>query len=276
MCASPAEFAERYPSETEFPWQDVGCIRFLESAGFPYICRVRCVARDDTNTYLVYEYATEGDLFTMATNGISPGQEREAHLLPVVRRLLDGVRQLHELGVAHRDLSPENVVCSRDQSSEQLEIKLIDFAMATTKRHVRGITDTVGKPAYTAPEYYANDANCDTFLCDAFSVGVLVYAVLMQDYPWISTSPGACKRFQYVEKHGMHAYMAKQKLRGTQIKIGEIMSGPLKQLIVGLLNFDPSLRHTLGESTFPPGRKSVWDEAWLQQSGDSGFSQDGS
>jgi len=263
ICQSHGEFLEEHSAETELPWQDIGCVRFLESVGYPFLCRLQSVARDDNHTYLVFAYATEGDLFSMAVKGPSPGSEREMHFKPLVRQLFQGLKELHEVSVVHRDISPENVVCSIDCASDKQEIKLIDFGMALPTRYTASLGQAVGKPSYIAPEMH-HEGSYDAFLADAFSAGVVVYALLLQDYPWITTKPGGCKRFEYVEKHGLRAYMMKQKVRGTSFKIGECMSEPLKELLIGLLNFDPAQRLTLGECSYPHRRRSVWDGEWLK------------
>jgi len=41
--------------------------------------------------------------------------------------LAEGVKYLHELGVAHRDLKPENILV---KGKEKPEIKIIDFGLA--------------------------------------------------------------------------------------------------------------------------------------------------
>lgn len=66
----------------------------------------------------------------------SPGVQRELLIRPVASDLLDAVRWLHDLGVAHRDLSMENVLLAREEGG--LRPKLIDFGMATLSRETRG------------------------------------------------------------------------------------------------------------------------------------------
>jgi len=261
ICSNHSEFLSKHPLETELPWQDLGCVRFLESAGYPFVCPLRGVFRNETHTFFVYAYASEGDLFSMAVTGLCPGQNREVFMLPVVQQLLEGARQLHERDIAHRDISPENIICFRNGDDEQkMQIKIIDFGMASALRFMRN--HAIGKPSYMAPEMHGSD-DYDTFLADAFSVGVVIWALLVQDYPWLSTKPGMCKRFAYAQKHGLRAFMAKQKIRGHSDRIGDRLSESLKRLLIGLLEFNPAHRLTLGESTYG-SRHSVWDEAWPQ------------
>merc|ERR1719324_2235018 len=86
-----------------------------------------------------------------------------------------------------------------------------------------------GKASYQAPELHG-DAEYDAYLSDVFSLGVTLYALLLKDYPWLSTRPGGCKCFEYVRKHGFRAYLAKRKLRNSGQRIGDMMSEPCKQL----------------------------------------------
>jgi serine/threonine protein kinase len=47
----------------------------------------------------------------------------------VFLQLLDGVAYLHSLGIAHRDVKPENIVCSDDGT----RVRLCDFGLATSE-----------------------------------------------------------------------------------------------------------------------------------------------
>lgn len=267
---SHAEFIAEHPTETEQPWQDVGCIRFLNSINFSYACSLYGVFRDDAHTYVSMEFATEGDLFNWCEGGAPPGPERELHVRPVVLQILRGVRQLHDLNVVHRDLSLENILISKP-SGDELAVRIIDFSMASTTRQFRNCVR--GKASYQAPELHVPDQPYDAFLSDAFSVGVTIYAVLLKDYPWLSTRPGGCKCFEYVKRHGFRAYLLKRKLRNSSSRVAEFISEPLQQLLEGLLALDPKDRLTLGESTWASGsgRRSVWDEPWLACAAEEGM-----
>jgi serine/threonine protein kinase len=254
------EFVREHPTETEMPWQDVGCVRFLNGVGFPFSCGLLGVYRDEAYTYVVTTFASEGDLFLWCEDSVPPGKEREVVVRPLARQIVEGVQQLHDLSIVHRDLSLENILLSKDDDGE-LKVRIIDFSMASLTRRLR--SSVRGKASYQAPELHS-DQEYDAFLTDAFSVGVTLYAMLVKDYPWLSTRPGGCKCFEYVRKHGFRAYLDKRKLRNSTAKVADIMSEPLKQLLEGLLNFDPAMRLTLGEHDWENGRRrSVWDVAWL-------------
>mmetsp|Transcript_35255 Transcript_35255/g.109811 ORF Transcript_35255/g.109811 Transcript_35255/m.109811 type:complete len:410 (-) Transcript_35255:33-1262(-) len=256
-----SDFVIEHPAETEMPWQDVGCVSFLNSAGYSYACSLFGVYRDDLHTYVVTSFASEGDLFSWCEAGVAPGLEREVVVHPLARQMMEGMQQLHDFSIVHRDLSLENVLLSKLEH-DSLRIRIIDFSMASTSRRFSNCVR--GKASYQAPELHTS-GEYDAFLTDAFSLGVTLYAVLLKDYPWLSTRPGGCKCFEYVRKHGFRSYLAKRKLRNSSVRVADVVSEPLKQLLEGMLAFDPADRLTLGERAWgaDSGRRSVWDEPWI-------------
>jgi uncharacterized coiled-coil protein SlyX len=262
------EFVCEYPMETELPWQDIGASSFLTAAGFPYACPLVGVFRGKSFTDVVTHFASEGDLFSWCTGDKLPlpGIERENMMRPLARQILNGVQQLHDLSIVHRDLSLENILLSTNVVNNTREIRLIDFSMASTSRKFRNCVR--GKASYQAPELHETE-EYDAFLSDAFSVGVSLYAMLMKDYPWLSTRHGMCSCFRYCKKYGFRAYIKKRKMRNSTETVASCMSEPLVSLLEGLLCFDPQKRTTLGENNFyENGRHSVWDEPWLYMDGD--------
>jgi serine/threonine protein kinase len=213
--------------------------------------------------------ASGGDLFDqVAESGESPGMAREALFAPLVIELFSGLTQLHNLQIVHRDISLENVLLTSSEVSES-SIKIIDFGMAST---VRSFRNRSGKASYQAPEMHAASEH-DAFLADMFAAGVLVYALMVKDYPWLSTKVGSCKCFDYCQKKGFRAYCAKRKVRGSDMAVSACISESLMHLLEGMLEFDPAKRFTFGERfAWAKERRSLWDEPWVRnittQSGD--------
>jgi serine/threonine protein kinase len=268
FCSSHDDFLNTYPDEMEWPWQDVGCVHFLNSVGYTYSCTQYGVFQDKENTYVVRSFAEEGDLFSWCETGFPPSPERERMVTPVHIQILAAVQQLHDMKIVHGDLALENILLDRDKQGVE-SIQLIDFGMASTTRKNKGVV--LGKASYQAPEMHTGE-EFDGFLADAFSVGVVIYAIHVKDYPWLSTRPAGCKCFKYVEKHGLRAFLAKRKLRHSQSTVGSCLSEPLQQLLEGMLQFDPAKRLTLGEKCWQGSRPSVWDmvhkhKKWVSISG---------
>ena len=95
-----------------------------------------------------------------------------------MKKLLTALKNLHEVGVLHRDVKPENLLikCS-EKSPGKFSLKLIDFGIASN------ITDSVrkvcGTPGYVAPEvFHANEKGAYNEKCDIFSAGIIFYELL--------------------------------------------------------------------------------------------------
>lgn len=264
VCKAHDDFVKKYTHERELPWVDIGCTYFLNSIGYPYCCQMQGVFRSLEHTFVVSELALDGDLFGWsAACPEEPGPEREALVLPLARQVLDAVRLLHDLSIVHRDLSAENVLLSRRPRDGVLHIQLIDFAMATTERYATA--SEWGKPSYQAPEAHSGRV-IDGFLLDTFAIGVMLYGLLVQEYPWISTQPGKCRAFECFQRRGFRELVQRRKRFQRQRSVLDCLSPPLLQLLEGLLALDPAERLTLGEvAGFENGEHgSVWLEPWVQ------------
>jgi hypothetical protein len=63
--------------------------------------------------------------------------------------------------------------------------------------------------------------------------------------------------------------MERRKVYRSRQKLAEVVSEPLAELLIGLLNFDPAKRLSLGERCWVDEeavpRSSVWDKIWLKR-----------
>jgi serine/threonine protein kinase len=238
-------------------------MKFLNAQGCEFGRRLHGVHRDETCTYVVTNFYSEGDLFSWCQSGLAPGLEREIVVHRLAVQIMKSAKQLHDFGISHRDLSLENILLDKvdGANTEVPAVHIVDFGMATTERNVRNAVR--GKASYQAPELHG-DEEVDAFLADSFSLGVALYAGILKDYPWLSTRPGGCSCFDYVRKHSFREFVSRRKLRSSGQRIVQVLSDPLLRLLEGLLAPDPSKRLTLGEATFSGERRSVWDEPWVR------------
>lgn len=261
--SGPVEFQEQYPSASERPWCDLGLVRQLNELKYPYVCELLGVFRDDDSTYVVTSLATDGDLFSWCDRDPKPGAAREALMRPIVTQIFSAVRWLHELGVAHRDLSLENILIT-DAGGGDMKVKIIDFGMGTLSQLCR--KEVRGKQSYQSPEMHV-EPQYDAFLADGFALGVVLFAMAAQDYPWTSTKRNACQLFEYVSTFGFRRFLEKRKLRkGTGEHLIEVFTPAFADLVEGMLQADPRRRIVLGETCFmqEESRRSVWEMSWLE------------
>jgi len=256
---TPEDFRDNCANASEKPWHDLGVMRELNKIGYPFVCKLLDVFRDQENTYVVTSLATRGDLFCWCDCDPKPGRAREEAMKPIVGQIATGVRWLHDLGIAHRDLSLENILLTEEE--DKLHVKLIDFGMVTLSRRCR--REVRGKRSYQAPEMHA-DAEYDAYLSDAFALGVVTFAMAAQDYPWTSTKRNACQLYEYVSLFGFRKFLEKRRLRkGNGERLIEIFSPSLVDALDGLLESEPRERVTLGELCFGKDRPSCWASNWL-------------
>lgn len=261
---SAHEFAEKFPRSAERPWVDIGLVRALHKRGYEFVCEPFGVFKDHTDVYVVSEFATEGDLFGWCqTEGSPMGREREDVVRPLAWQVLSAVQWLHKLGIAHRDVSLENLVLTKNEEGEA-QIKLIDFGMATMSRIATN--EICGKPSYQAPEMH-DGGTYDTFLADSFALGVTLYCMAVGDYPWISTKPGADAIFKYVRMNGLAKFFSVRKLRGgAGQRLPEVFSIDFLDLLQRLMATSASERNCVASSCYDASGRllpSVMDCVWF-------------
>lgn len=226
-------FRRKHTNETENPWIDAGVLKYLGQLGFSFVPKHLGMFSSASETFMVSSLATEGDLIGWmmgAANLPPPGVQREAAVWPVQEQLLLAVHYLHELSIAHCDLSCENILLTRDGRDGPLKVQIIDFCMASIDGH--HISGVQGKIAYMAPELCL-PAPCNPFPCDAFSLGVVMFVLAANSFPWSSTQPGGCKQFAYAQTHGVRALL--QKRRWGKCPLLDLFAPGFTCLLEGLL-----------------------------------------
>ncbi len=167
----------------------------------------------------VYETASDGKsgvVIEEFINGVTLGKylEERRILNPVevcyiMTQLCEALVQIHENGIVHRDLNPENIMISEDGI-----VKLIDFGIARTVKEDRGKdTAILGTVGYAAPEQFGFTQSDER--TDIYALGVLMNVMLTGQLPgqqiyWPGTPLGAViqkcleidpnKRFQKISQ----------------------------------------------------------------------------
>lgn len=271
MTESSSEFDRKHPRETERVWMDIGILRYLSERDFQYSCKIRGVFQDERSMYVASSFAEHGDLCSWCVRQhlrCRFGEEREAVIRPIVKQMLEAVRHLHDLGIAHRDLSLENVVLCSGEGDGVMSIKLIDFAMSTFDDPC-GCTQVCGKKAFRSPEM-SSGKPYNAFLADTFALGVMIFILALDDYPWKSTVRGDCKCFEYCRYKGFRKLLQVRPFGGRTCRRSsmiEVLSESLLQVVEGLTEFHPRDRCTLGEEYWKKSKRQravVWEKQWLE------------
>lgn len=146
--------------------------RILRQADSDHIVRVYDIGEVDATPYFVMTYADLGSLADVL--------ERERQLpvptvLDLVRQAGAGLSVLHEHGVVHRDIKPQNLLL-RSGGSAGPRLLVADLGVAKAMLHASGLTQVVGTPAYMAPEQ-AIGVGVDV-RADVHALGAVTYQML--------------------------------------------------------------------------------------------------
>lgn len=110
-----------------------------------------------------------------------------ASIFGTYEQVLKGVGHLHELGMAHGDIKPHNILVSGEQA------KVTDFgsSLQPEEMYVRS-RENGGTILYSAPEMLGilgpGRRKSDPFLADVYSLGVLLYYLLTSRLPHETSS----------------------------------------------------------------------------------------
>ena len=169
------------------------------------ICSYKELFEGDDAWYIVTELARGGELFDRL---VERGAYTATGAASVMRELVDAVAYLHQMGIAHLDLKPENVLLASDETDAS-DVRLVDFGSArfihpdddddssetssssnntsssAAKRHrheeVAGYAPGA-TPAYAAPELLTNQSFDEK--ADMWSLGVILYLLLTGTHPF--------------------------------------------------------------------------------------------
>lgn len=127
---------------------------------------------EDDGVYLVLELAPEGELFNHI---IRNGKLSEDDTRKIFIQLFNGLKYLHDRGIAHRDIKPENILLM----DKNLTVKLADFGLAKIIGEDSFTTSLCGTPSYVAPEILQSSKNRRySHAVDIWSLGVVLYISL--------------------------------------------------------------------------------------------------
>jgi DNA-binding NarL/FixJ family response regulator/tRNA A-37 threonylcarbamoyl transferase component Bud32 len=160
---------------SEVTGDKIALARFMEEYNLVERIRSRHVAAIHGHgvsgelAYLVMEFFDGGDLNKRLGNKALPPDEA----LQIFRELMFALGDIHEQGILHRDLKPQNLMFRADGS-----LAILDFGIA---KHVDAIDRTshgevLGTPRYMSPEQVRGAAL--DLRTDIYSAGVLLFQML--------------------------------------------------------------------------------------------------
>jgi len=86
---------------------------------------------------------------------------------------------------------------------------------------------------------------------DAFAVGVMLYVLVVGDYPWQATRTESCNFFRFFREKGLLAFLGKKRMKtaeGKTVSLSTVLSPEFTGLLCDLLQPESSDRMTVTEA----------------------------
>lgn len=170
------------------------------AATHPHILHLYDVYQTRKNIYLVMELAEGGEVFDHI---VKHGEYSEQDASIVARKIVEAVKFLHDQGICHRDLKPQNLLCT---GKTPTDIRIADFGLSKVFNEqtmmktcllcclsfsfsffdlpTPQIYKGCGSPEYVAPEILMCMAYDEAV--DMWSIGIIIYILLTGCFPFWS------------------------------------------------------------------------------------------
>ncbi|XP_062167659.1 phosphoenolpyruvate carboxylase kinase 1-like [Alnus glutinosa] len=147
-------------------------------APHPHVIGLHGIYEDETHLHMVLDLCSASDLHhRIVTRRVIPEPEAAS----VMDQLFQALAHCHRVGVAHRDVKPDNILFD-----ERNRLKLADFGSAEIFKDGEQMSGIVGTPYYVAPEILAGRDYCEKI--DVWSAGVILYIMLAGFPPFYGES----------------------------------------------------------------------------------------
>lgn len=193
--------------------------------------------------YQVFELLDSGNDLRHLLNDLyqEPAQLTWEQRCAIAKLILAAVKSIHEVGVIHTDLKPENIyLVTKGDVPDKFGVKLIDFdvsildgALPPWQDHIDGYFGTEG---YQSPEHFRKTAPVKA--SDVFTTAIILSELVGEGHP----ARGSMPEYQAMAVEG----------RLKPFRLGGVVPNkadrsdfePIEQVINAALNPDPSCRPT--------------------------------
>lgn len=195
----------------------------------PSILQLYTFFEDINYVYLVLELAQHGELqqYLKKTNI----RLTEIETANIINQVVKGLLYLHTQDIIHRDMSLSNLLLTNE-----FQIKIADFGLATLSGPNERHTTLCGTPNYISPEVASRSAHGRP--ADVWGLGCMLYTLLVGKPPFDSENGGIKSTLN--------------KVLTSNFTLPSYLSAEAKDLLNRLLQKNPSERITLNQVLLHP------------------------
>lgn len=201
-------------------------MKLMSHLDHPNIVKISQSFEDNDRVYAVMELCVGGELLERVTE---VGRFNETQAAATMQQVFRAVNHMHECGICHRDLKPQNFLYATAGPVERSTLKLVDFGLGTWNDGSRAMSTRAGTPYYMAPEVIAG---CYHLSADVWSCGIILCFLLL-----------GCPPFRSKTLEGVQAKVCKTELDYSGKEYQHI-SEDAKSYIKSLLRKKPAERIT--------------------------------
>lgn len=177
--------------------------------------------KDSGVVYIIEDYADCGNLASIVKSGVCFDQKQIRYLF---KQIAEGVCYLHEKGIVHQDIKPQNILLNHDG-----KVLISDFGIGHS---FQSSARVVGTPAFQAPELIdkgANDEEIRPGSEDIWSLGITLYNLSFQKFPF----------------SGNNVFEIVRSIMSSQLEMPEGCNPVLWDLITKMLDVNSQTRYNI-------------------------------
>uniref|UniRef100_A0A7S4RB94 Protein kinase domain-containing protein n=1 Tax=Alexandrium monilatum TaxID=311494 RepID=A0A7S4RB94_9DINO len=192
----------------------------------PRIVSYERVIESESTIFVLMELLRGKDLFDVVVERTLA----EDVARPLFVELVEGLQHLHDTGVIHCDIKPENAMVVGNIDAGSAHVKLIDFGCSCFKSYQKDIEGCVVWDCYMPPEHAADQKLTPEVATDMWRLGCTLYVMLMRRPPFHNDAETRWGR------------EAREHARFCRDPPWDSLSTEAKDLICSLIAGDPAKR----------------------------------